>query len=319
MTAATDYPVHAQGLTKTYRLGFFLNKTITALSGLDFQVPRGSVFGLLGPNGAGKSTTIKLLLNLVTPTAGQAKLFGQPVTETAVRRRLGFVPENPAPYNYLTAREFMKLSASLANVTRHEADTQIEKLLGEVDLSRSANVQVRRFSKGMVQRLVLAQALLGAPELLILDEPTSGLDPLGRRQIRDLILAQREKGTTILFCTHIIPDVEAVCDHLVILVGGRKITEGPVASLLGTGGEVELVVENVADADLAFTQASLKRIERRVIFRVNESDASAVVSTVLQKGGKLVQLNPVRQGVEEVFMQAVQSAGHTVGFSESSS
>ena len=308
-----DFPVQAEGLTKTYRLGFFFNKTITALNGLDFKVPRGSVFGLLGPNGAGKSTTIKLLLNLVTPSSGSAKLFGQSPTVHTVRRRLGFVPENPAPYNYLTGREFMRLSGSLANLTRHEVDTQTTRLLGEVDLTRSANVQVRRYSKGMVQRLVLAQALLGAPELLILDEPTSGLDPLGRRQIRDLILAQREKGTTILFCTHIIPDVEAVCDHLVILVGGRKITEGPVASLLGTGGEVEVVVENIAEAELGFAAASLKRIERRWVFRVPEAESSAVVSTLLQKGARLVQLNPVRQGVEEVFMQAVREAGHTVG------
>jgi ABC-2 type transport system ATP-binding protein len=313
-----DYPVQAERLTKTYRLGFFFNKTINALNGLDFRVPRGSVFGLLGPNGAGKSTTIKLLLNLVTPSSGAAKLFGQPPTDQSVRRRLGFVPENPAPYNYLTGREFMSLSGRLANLSGHELDQQIVRLLGEVDLSRSANVQVRRYSKGMVQRLVLAQSLLGAPELLILDEPTSGLDPIGRRQIRDLILAQREKGTTILFCTHIIPDVEAVCDQLVILVGGRKITEGPVASLLGAGGEVELVVEGISEAELSFAAATLKRVERRLVFRVPEAESSQVVSAVLQKGGRVVQLNPVRQGVEEVFLQAVREAGHTVG-SESSS
>ncbi len=312
-----DFPVQALKLTKTYRLGFFLNKHITALNGLDFSVPRGSVFGLLGPNGAGKSTTIKLLLNLVTPSSGQARLFGQSPTEHSVRRRLGFVPENPAPYNYLTGREFMSLSGRLANLSGHELDQQIAKLLGEVDLSRAANVQVRRYSKGMVQRLVLAQALLGAPELLILDEPTSGLDPIGRRQIRDLILAQREKGTTILFCTHIIPDVEAVCDQLVILVGGRKITEGPVASLLGSGGEVELIVENIAESELAFAASTLKRVERRFVFRVPEADSMRVVGEVLQKGGRLVQLNPVRLGVEEVFLQAVRDAGHTVG-SESS-
>lgn len=308
-----EFPVRAERLTKTYRLGFFFNKVITALDGLDFQVPRGSVFGLLGPNGAGKSTTIKLLLNLVTPTSGSAKLFGRSPTEHTVRRRLGFVPENPSPYNYLTGREFMRLSGALANLTRHECDQQAERLLNEVDLVRAANVQVRRYSKGMVQRLVLAQALLGSPELLILDEPTSGLDPLGRRHIRDLILAQREKGTTVLFCTHIIPDVEAVCDHLVILVGGRKITEGPVASLLGTGGEVELVVENIAESELGFAASTLKRIERRWVFRVAEAESSSVVSALLQKGGRLVQLNPVRHGVEEVFLQAVRDAGHSSG------
>ncbi len=322
MTNATvDFPVQAQRLTKTYRLGFFFNKVITALSGLDFAVPRGSVFGLLGPNGAGKSTTIKLLLNLVTPSSGEAKLFGASPTKQEVRRRLGFVPENPAPYSYLTGREFMSLSGALANVTRHELDQQITRLLGEVELTRAADVQVRRYSKGMVQRLVLAQALLGSPELLILDEPTSGLDPLGRRQIRDLIFAQREKGTTILFCTHIIPDVEAVCDHLVILVGGKKVTEGSVASLLGQGGDVEFMVEQVAEADLppaATAKGPPKRVDQRLVFRVAESESTAVIQAILQKGGRLVQLTPVRHGVEEVFMQAVRDAGHTVGFGSAS-
>mgnify|MGYP002717814247 CR=1 FL=1 len=181
-------PIEIRNLSKTYRLGFFMNRQVRALQSLDLSLMPGQVYGLLGPNGAGKSTTIKILLNLVQPSEGEARLFGLPPAEREARRRVGYVPENPAPYEYLTGREFVTLSGRLTGMSGKELDDRVNEVLGMVQMTRAANLQIRRYSKGMVQRVALAQALVSKPDLLILDEPTSGLDPVGRRQIRDLIL-----------------------------------------------------------------------------------------------------------------------------------
>ncbi len=178
-------PVELKGLSKTYRLGFWMNRQVRALQDLDLRIEPGQVFGLLGPNGAGKSTTIKILMNLVQPSGGEARLFGLPPKNEQARRQVGFLPENPAPYEYLTGREFVRLAGVLSGLTRHELDGRVNEVLGLVGMERAANLQVRRYSKGMIQRVGLAQALVSRPKLLVLDEPTSGLDPVGRRQMRD--------------------------------------------------------------------------------------------------------------------------------------
>ena len=198
--------IKTEGLTKAYRVGFW-GRRVEVLRDLTLEVQTGEVFGYLGPNGAGKSTTIKLLLGLVQPSAGRGEVLGFQIGDALARSRIGFLPENPSFYEYLTGQEFLTYCGRLLSVTRSQLREQVRSLLGEVGLSRAADQQIRKYSKGMVQRLGLAQALLGDPELLILDEPMSGLDPIGRKEVRDLILRQRATGRTVFFSTHILPDV----------------------------------------------------------------------------------------------------------------
>ncbi|NOK13797.1 ABC transporter ATP-binding protein, partial [Corallococcus exercitus] len=278
-------PIQAQGLAKTYKVGFWFNRTVRALQSLDLRVDAGQVYGLLGPNGAGKSTTIKILMNLVRPSSGTALLFGQPVDRAATRRLVGFLPENPAPYEYLTGREFVTLAGQLAGLSGHELDGRVKEVLGAVEMAGAERLQIRRYSKGMVQRVALAQALVSRPKLLILDEPTSGLDPLGRRQMRDLILAERDRGTTVLFCSHIIPDVESLCDRLAVLVGGRRVREGSVQELVsGQVPTVEMVVEGLAPEQvkgLGVPLESLQALDGRVMLQVADADSQRLLGGVM--------------------------------------
>ncbi|AKJ06659.1 ABC-2 type transport system ATP-binding protein [Archangium gephyra] len=305
-------PIEIRNLSKTYRLGFLMNRQVRALQSLDLSLLPGQVYGLLGPNGAGKSTTIKILLNLVQPSGGEARLFGMPPSEREARRRVGYVPENPAPYEYLTGREFVTLSGRLSGLSGKELDDRVSEVLGMVQMTRAANLQIRRYSKGMVQRVALAQALVSKPALLILDEPTSGLDPVGRRQIRDLILEERHRGTTVLFCTHIIPDVEALCDRVAVLVGGRRVREGSVAELVSSQTtHVEMTVEGLPLERIQAMGIPLeltRQLENRVLLHVRESDAQPMLKRLLEQGGRVTQLHPARFSLEELFLRALEEA-----------
>ncbi|MDQ3223005.1 MAG: ABC transporter ATP-binding protein [Gemmatimonadota bacterium] len=305
--------IQTRGLGKVYRLGFLLNRRVRALHSLDLTIRQGEVFGLLGPNGAGKSTTIKILLNLVRASTGEALIFGHPPHDPKARSGIGFLPENPAPYEYLTGREFIRLGAALAGMPRAEIERRCSEVLEQVGMTRSADIQIRRYSKGMIQRVALAHAIVHRPRLLVLDEPTSGLDPVGRRQMRDLILAERTRGTTILFCTHIIPDVEALCDRVAVLVGGRLVREGSVADLLtGQSEEVELTIQGLGVERLramAPPATQIHELGGRVVVRLAEADQPALLNQVLQANGRLTRLQPVRFTLEDLFLQAIQEAG----------
>lgn len=309
----TPYALQASGLTKVYRVGFFLNRQVVALRGLELAVEPGQIYGLLGPNGAGKSTTLKILMNLVQPTAGTASLFGHAPGHAATRRHVGFLPENPAPYEYLTGLEFVTLAGRLAGLSGRELDDRVQAVLGQVDLVHAQKLQVRRYSKGMVQRLALAQAIVHSPRLLVLDEPTSGLDPLGRRQMRDLILEQRARGATVLFCTHIIPDVEALCDRVVVLVGGKRVREGRVQELVGNeANTLELTVEGLPRAGaeaLGIPAAEIRELEGRLLVRAPDAAAQHLLRQVLDAGGRVTRMQPTRFTLEELFMQTVREAG----------
>ena len=311
-------PIEVRDLSKTYRLGFLMNREVRALQALDLRLEPGQVYGLLGPNGAGKSTTIKILLNLVQPSSGQARLFGLPPDNREARRRVGYVPENPAPYEYLTGREFVTLAGRLTGMGGKALEARVSEVLGMVQMTTAANLQIRRYSKGMVQRVALAQALVSRPDLLILDEPTSGLDPVGRRQIRDLILEERQRGTTVLFCTHIIPDVEALCDRVAVLVGGRRVREGSVAELVSSQAtHMELTVEGLGLEQLqalGFALEQAQALGSRVLLRVRDADAQPLLKQILDKGGRITQLQPARFSLEDLFMNALKEARHgTVG------
>jgi ABC-2 type transport system ATP-binding protein len=311
-------PIEARDLSKTYRVGFTRTRRVNALRELDLSVEPGSVYGLLGPNGAGKSTTIKILLNLVQPTSGRAQLFGRPVSDRTARAHIGFVPENPAPYEYLTGAEFVRLCGRLVGLSGEELDRRADAALGRVGLGRAQGLQIRRYSKGMIQRVALAQALLGDPRLLILDEPTSGLDPVGRREIRDLILETRDHGVTVLFCTHIIPDVEAVCDRVAVLVAGKRVKEGPVRELVGhEESVVEITCAGLGDDRLHQLDIRPERTrdlsDRRVLaFRAAHVDAA--LRMLLAAGAHIVEVQATRFTLEDLFLKLLADANvPTVG------
>jgi len=306
----TELPIRATGLAKTYRIGFALNRRVNALRGLDLQVERSSIYGLLGPNGAGKSTTIKILLNLVQASAGSATLFGRPVSNREARRRVGYVPENPAPYEYLTGLEFVRLCGRVLGLSGADLDAQCTSTLDRVGLSRAKHLQIRRYSKGMIQRVALAQALLGSPELLILDEPTSGLDPVGRREMRDIILETRDRGVTILFCTHIIPDVEALCDRLVVLVAGRAVQEGSVRELVSTGGSVVEVISEGGEPGVldGLPVQSQRRVGDRTVWQVSEAAVNDLLRKLLARGAQILQVQAARFTLEDLFMKTLAEA-----------
>ena len=315
---SSSLPIEVRGLAKTYRLGFWMNRQVRALQGLDLEVQPGQVYGLLGPNGAGKSTTIKILMNLVQSSEGTARLFGLPPTDEEARRQVGFLPENPAPYEYLTGAEFVTLAGRLAGLSGHELDQRVKEVIGMVEMERAAKLQIRRYSKGMIQRISLAQAIVNRPKLLILDEPTSGLDPVGRRQVRDLILAERQRGTTILFCTHIISDVEALCERVVVLVGGRRVREGSVRELLsGQAPVVEMTVEGLSLEQLQGFGHELTYAQDfgdRVLLRTGNQAAQSLLQQTLQRGGRVTQVQPTRYSLEDLFLDALKEAkGGTVG------
>jgi ABC-2 type transport system ATP-binding protein len=311
-------PVEIRGLSKVYRLGFWLSRKVVALTELDLDIPAGQVCGLLGPNGAGKSTTIKILMNLVQASSGTARLFGRSPADKNARREVGFLPENPAPYEYLTGEEFLSLAGRLAGLSGRELDDRVKEVLGQLEMTRAAKLRIRRYSKGMIQRVCLGQALISRPKLLILDEPTSGLDPLGRRQMRDLILAERTRGTTVLLCTHIIPDVEAACDRVVVLVGGRRVREGSVQQLLSA--EVPLVELTIEGADLEKVRQYgvplefSQQLGGRVLVRTRQDGVDALLRRTLDSGAKVTQIQPARFSLEDLFMQALSEAKQgTVG------
>src|SRR5882724_10625941 len=224
--------IEIQNLTKDYELGFWRKRKVRALDGLSLTVEQGQIFGFLGANGAGKTTTLKLLMRLIFPTTGDARILGSDIADIAMHQRIGYLPENPYFYDYLTAREFLEYCAELFGYPRSERRKQSEDLLRRVRLDeKSWNTQLRKFSKGMLQRVGLAQAVINDPEVVFLDEPMSGLDPIGRREVRDLIASLRQEGKTVFMCSHILSDIEVLCDRVAILKRGRIAQVGHLDEL----------------------------------------------------------------------------------------
>lgn len=303
---AGEAAVRTAGLRKDYRNPWTLRLT-RGLEPLDLEVRRGEVMGYLGPNGAGKTTTLKLLTGLLKPTGGQAWLFGDPVTAVASRRRLGFLPEQPYFYDYLNGLEYLEFAGGLSGLDGRAARDAARHWLGRVGLGDRPRLVLRKYSKGMLQRLGLAAALVHAPELLILDEPMSGLDPIGRREVRDLILEQRERGTTVLFSSHVLPDVETLCDRAAIVVGGRLTRVATVGEIV-SGGPVttEIVCERLGLVALPPALAEvLTRIERPDATALLLRDAARLDETLqwlLRSGARVRAVTPQRSSLEEVFL-----------------
>ena len=299
--------VVAAGLGKTFRHPWTL-RTKVAVDALSLTVERGEIFGLLGPNGAGKTTTLKMLLGLIRPTAGQAWLLGRPVGTPASRRDVGYLPENPYFFDRLTAREFLVFSGQLAGLAAGDARTRADAWLERLGLADRARTPLRKFSKGMVQRVGLAHALLTDPELVFLDEPMSGLDPLGRREFRDLILECRERGATVVFSSHILPDVELLCDRVCVLAGGRVARAGSLDELLaGDEGGAEVVVRGEGPLLLPPRLAGVSHVPRGQHLLLTVPHAALVdpaLAHLLEKGFSIVSVTPRRRSLESVVVEA---------------
>lgn len=304
-------------MIKTENLGMvfvtgFLMRKVTALRGLTMEVKRGEVFGFLGPNGAGKTTTLKILMGMIYPTSGRAWIMGKRLGDVDVKRKVGFLPEQPYFYEYLTAWEFMDFYGRLFGMRHGERGRRAAELLEMTGLSGARNLQLRKFSKGMLQRIGIAQALINDPELVVLDEPMSGLDPVGRREVRDIIMGLKERGKTVFFSTHILPDVEVVCDRVGILVGGELKATGTVGELLdGTEARmVEMTVEGLKGEDIAalkgLSSGFVARGERAVAFFDDPERAREARRLVFKGGGDIVSLIPHRGSLEDIFVDYVK-------------
>ncbi len=313
LLAVMSEPVIASDrLTKDYPVGFWRPRPYRALDALSIQVAPGDVFGLLGPNGAGKSTTLKLLLGLVTPTSGTARIFGHPVGEAGARSRVGFLPENPVFYDYLTGEELLTYYGQLCGLRAADARRRGADLLDRVGLGAERRLALRRYSKGMVQRLGIAQALVNDPDLVILDEPMSGLDPIGRRDVRALILALRDEGKTILFSSHILSDAEAVCSRVAILAAGRLQTAGTVTDLvqfsvrswdLLLDGADETLVARLRAEGATVTALAIGRLHVQV---PGHQAPEPLLHLAAGAGARVLSLQPVRETLEEVFLKHVE-------------
>jgi ABC-2 type transport system ATP-binding protein len=305
--------VEVENVTKDVRPGFGL-RTKRVLHDITFSVREGEIFGFVGPNGAGKTTTLKVLMGLIRATSGEARVLGHDVSETAFRRHVGFLPENPYFYDYLTGRETLHFYARLCGMARGAArDERVETLLERVGLSHAADARLRTYSKGMQQRVGIAQALVHDPDVVFLDEPMSGLDPIGRKEIRDLILRLREQGKTVFMNTHILHDVELVCDRVAIIVSGRIRYEGSIeefeeAERLSDVTVMGLPAETGALLEERF-EAKLRPLGESIEVRVLEKQTDDVLRALLETGAQVVSVAPHRASLERIFMSAVEEGG----------
>jgi ABC-2 type transport system ATP-binding protein len=302
-----DTLIVVEQLRKTFVQGFW-RKKVEAVKGVSFEVHRGEIFGFVGPNGAGKTSTIKMLTGLIAPSSGKASLFGHQIPSHKAMKMIGFLPENPYIYPYLTPREFVELCGSLSGLRGGPLHDRTNIVLGQVGIAYAADRQVRRLSKGMVQRTGLAAALVADPELLILDEPMSGLDPVGRKEVRDLIREERAKGRTIFFSTHILADVETLCDRVTVLRSGEVVVSGKLRDLLrGDVLHTEIVVVDVPQSLVESLQAAGQTPKQVVDHWVIEVQGDQVVNDVLrmvlESSANVVEVSPRRETLEDLFMR----------------
>jgi ABC-2 type transport system ATP-binding protein len=309
----TDAVIRVEGLKKEFRQGFFMRRVL-AVKDVSFEVQRGDIFGFLGPNGAGKTTTIKMLTGLIRPSAGKAELFGQPIPSRSALARIGFLPENPYVYPYLTPTEFVELCGRLSGLRGASVHERTRRVLDQVGIAYAADRPVQRLSKGMLQRTGLAAALVSDPELLILDEPMSGLDPVGRKEVRDLIVEERKRGRTIFFSTHILNDVETLCDRVTILRKGEVVVSGRIADLLRqdarrtevtlSGNFVEL------QAALETEGVDTKLVGGMLVLVLEGTEPlRQVLERALAAGLTIEQVIPRHETLEDLFLREAIAAG----------
>jgi ABC-2 type transport system ATP-binding protein len=303
------------GLEKTYAVGFWRKKPKRVLKPLHLQVEDGEIFGFLGPNGAGKTTTLKLLMGLVFPSAGSARILGMDFNDPRVKAQIGFLPEQPYFYDYLTARELLDYYGQLSGVAAKERSHKVAEMLDRVGLRDSAGMQLRKFSKGMLQRVGIAQAILHDPKVVFLDEPMSGLDPMGRREVRDLMEQLKKEGKTVFFSTHILSDAEALCDRVSVLHLGELRGVGAIADLTASvQGKVELVWHGTAvPASLKSLGADCHITGNIVRAILPEDKQDAAVDALRRERLRLISLTPVRTSLEDYFVAQLKPEKETAG------
>ena len=312
--------VEIENLTKDYEVGFWRKRKVRALDDLSLLVKSGQIFGFLGGNGAGKTTTIKILMSLLHPTSGTARVLGGDISDVSTHSRVGYCPENPYFSDDLTASELMDYFGSLFGLAPSERKRRAADLLARVGLDESDwNKQLRKFSKGMLQRVGLAQSLINEPEVVFLDEPMSGLDPVGRREVRELISDLRLKGTTVFMSTHILSDVEALCDEVAILRQGKLAATGNLDELLSSQGQeqvYEIRLKGISTESLPAKFRSSSDVNGVTVEVDDEREIDEVLSAARAGGGKMVSVQAVRQSLEELFVDKAINAERTMQNSE---
>lgn len=314
MDVQSEQVVHIDRLRKVFRVGFW-GRRVTALDDLSLTVHRGEVFGFLGPNGAGKTTTLKILMGLIYPSSGRAWIMDRPVGDVHVKHQIGFLPESPYFYDYLTAEEFLRFYGQLFGLHGAALRSRIEYLLELVGLPRVRALQLRKFSKGMLQRIGIAQALINDPHLVVLDEPMSGLDPVGRKEVRDLILRLKEEGKTIFFSSHILHDAELLCDRVSILVKGRLVAMGSVKDLVGqaSASSIEVVVQGLGEEGIAHVQPMVERIAAQggctLLVLKGQAQLNGVLDVIRAAKATLISVTPNQGSLEDLFMKEVHEQG----------
>ncbi len=308
--------IRIENLHKTFYSGFF-RKQVKALQGLSLEVGKGEIFGFLGPNGAGKSTTIKILAGLLKPGSGKAFLMGKPAGTVESKNRIGFLPEQPDFYQYLSGEEFLNLCARFFPLSHRERRSRVNRLLDQVGLNRARDLALRKYSKGMLQRIGLAQALINDPELVILDEPMSGLDPIGRKEIRDLIARLGQEGKTVFFNTHILSDVEVICNRVGIIHQGKLLKVGPVRELSSATIQSWEIQARIKSPDLKQDLEGKARAgeltlswqaDQALIRMTDEEKSMTLVKTILDRGGSLQEYFAHRQSLEDYFWKIVEAS-----------
>jgi ABC-2 type transport system ATP-binding protein len=313
--------IRTEALTKHYAVGFWRPRPYVALDALTLRVGAGEVFGFLGPNGAGKTTTLKLLMQLTFPTSGLAEILGKPVGDVEMKRRIGYLPENPYFYDHLTAEELLEYFSAIFGHSPRERRTRASRLLDEVGIGAERRLQLRKFSKGMLQRVGIAQTLINEPDVVFLDEPMSGLDPLGRREIRQLILQLRDRGCTVFFSSHVLADAEALCSRVAILAAGRLVAEGPLSEMLAfqiRGWELVVSGLSVESLERArqlgrVRQATVLGVQRYALELPLTPPPEKVLDDLVAAGASLVSLNPMRDTLEDFFVRQVGAASQERG------
>lgn len=302
--------VQTWNLGKTYRTGFWMNQKVKSLTSCSLSINRGETFGLLGPNGAGKTTLLKTLLGITRPSTGRAVILGKPIGDRAVKQRLGYLPENAYLYDFLTAWEFLEFIAGLFRIPRSIQRQRITELLDLVGLASSTarKKKLRQYSKGMLQRVGMAQALINDPEIVFLDEPMSGLDPMGRYRMREIVLSLKEQGKTIFFNSHVLSDIEQICDRIAFLALGELICQGSLDELLGTSNAYQAVVVGGSSASLTPWMTNLTKEKDRWSGQL-KVEPNQFVTHLDRVDARLVSLQQARPSLEEFFMQQLRERG----------
>ncbi len=304
----TNAAIETENLSKQYPHGFLHLKKKTSLEGLTMQVETGEVFGFLGPNGAGKTTAIKLLMGLIFPDGGTARILGKSISEVAMHQNVGYQPEQPYFYDYLTAAEVLDYFARIHDLAEADRHERVERMLRKVGLETAKKIQLRKFSKGMLQRVGLAQAILHDPQVVILDEPMSGLDPIGRREVRDIILELKREGKTVLFSTHVLSDAEMLCDRVGVIVSGKLRGVGAPEEIVGvkTSG-MEILFELAKNDAKAPLLSAATRTGDRYRAHVGEGELYAALEQLRGAGAKILSVSQVKPTLEEYFMHLVEA------------